>query len=265
MEIREAENSYLLGALPELIAHADKAGTKARMFSVEDQGQIVAAALLHVGGCLVITWASPEMVNTLAAGLLHARCQITSVYGPAHVSGQFGRLWAQWTKQQFAIDRAERVYQLARLTYTPPETGRLELATAADSVLVTTWLEKFTRESALEHVDTAGVRDSLLANKQLYLWKNPEPVAMAAWVSPTPNGGCINLVFTPPELRGKGHGAAVVAALGRHMLSNGKRFCFILSDPANHLTHALYQKVGARTICELMRCTIVPAMGQACL
>jgi predicted GNAT family acetyltransferase len=97
---------------------------------------------------------------------------------------------------------------------------------------------------------------ALVSTRRLYVWKDPQPVAMAAWVCPTPHGGCINFVYTPPEFRGKGHGTAVVAALARHLFANGTRFCFILTDPADHRTNHIYQKVGARTLCELARCTI---------
>ena len=142
---------------------------------------------------------------------------------------------------------------LARLTYTPPASGRLELATPVDRGMLLPWLQEFARETAFESQNLADILASLIVNQQLYLWKNPGPVSMAAWVSPTPNGGCINLVYTPTPFRGKGHGTAVVAALGRQMLSDGRRFCFIIADPSKHELHSMYQRVGARTLCELLR------------
>lgn len=42
------------------------------------------------------------------------------------------------------------------------------------------------------------------------------------------------------------------------MLANGRRFCFILTEPTDGQTNMLYQQVGARTLCELMRCNILP-------
>jgi predicted GNAT family acetyltransferase len=64
-------------------------------------------------------------------------------------------------------------------------------------------------------------------------------------------------------LRGKGHGTAVVAALARHLFANGTRFCFILTDPADQRTNHIYQKVGARTLCELLRCSILPGQSES--
>ena len=95
MELREAENSYILGNLPELIANAERPNiAKTRMFSVEEKGHILAAAVLYPGGCMAGTWASPETVLALVDGILKAGCQITSVYFPAHVSWNFAEMWA---------------------------------------------------------------------------------------------------------------------------------------------------------------------------
>jgi predicted GNAT family acetyltransferase len=263
MLLREAENCYLLGSIPDLINSMAKPNIpKARLFAVLEGDHIAAAAVLFPGGCLVITWATLDMLQMLTEGLLSCKVQITSVYAPAHVSWQFSKMWAERTQQSYAFDRAERIYQLSRVVYTPPDSGRMELATFADAATVTPWIEGFTREAGFEHNNVDAVRDTLISLRQLYLWKTTEPVAMAAWVSPTPNGGSINMVYTPPNHRGKGHGTAIVAALGRYMLANGRQFCFIMTEPNDHGSNKLYQRVGARTLCELLRCTIGPAQAQ---
>jgi len=260
MVIREAENCYILGILPELIANAGNPNIpRTRMFAVQDGEHVLAAAVLFPNGCLAMTWASQEMKVALAQGLLQTKCRLTSVFGPGHIAWHFAKLWAEHTGQAFEFDRTERVYQLARPTYELPPGGRLELATTADSALLTQWLEDFGHTVKYEYTNIAEIRDSLLAGRQLFLWKNPHPVSMVAWVSPTPNGGCINFVYTPPALRRQGHAAAAITALARHMLSNGRRFCFIMTDPSDNGSNAIYQKIGARTLCELLRCMIVPA------
>jgi uncharacterized protein len=261
MQLREAENCYILGSLPDLINNmANPNVHKARLFAVLERDNIAAAAVLFPGGCLVLTWASQAMLEMLVDGLISCKVNITSVYAPAHVSWQFSKLWAERTHQSFEFDRAERIYQLSRVIYTPPGNGRLELATFADKDVLTPWLEGFTREAGFEHTNVDAVRDTLISQRQLYIWKiGAECVSMAAWVSPTPNGGCINMVYTPPAHRGKGHGTAIVAALGRYMLANGHQFCFIMTEPNDHGSNKLYQRVGARTLCELLRCTIGPA------
>ncbi len=194
-------------------------------------------------------------------GLHRTGCQLTSIFGPSHTAEHLAGQWAQRTGLTAESGRVERVYQLVRPTYTPPAGGRLEAATMADGDLVLAWLKNFAREAKLECGDLNDVRNGLIAQQQIFLWKNPQPVSMAAWLAPTPNGGCINLVYTPPELRHQGHASSVVTALGRHMLAQGRRYCFILADPDDHRLHALYMRLGARTLCEHQRCTIKAAVS----
>ena len=92
------------------------------------------------------------------------------------------------------------------------------------------------------------------------MWMEPQPVAMAAWVMPTLHGACMNFVYTPPELRRRGHGKAVVSALARHMFDSGLEFCFIYAGTTDALLNSFYMKIGARTLCEFMRCAILPPL-----
>ncbi len=258
--LREAENSYFLGLLPDLIAKSGRlAVSPPRFFAVEDRDVVVAAAMLFPTGCLLLTWATHEMISLLVDGLGRANAHITNVYAPAHVSRVLAEVWAERTGQRYEVNRAERVYQLTRVSYPPPRTGRMEVATAADHPLLKPWFEGFAREAHYEERALDNIRQTLVASGTLFLWEDPAPVSMAAWVSPTPHGGCINFVYTSPQFRRQGYAKAVVAALGRLMLGNGRRFCFILTEPTDRQTNMLYQQIGARTTCELMRCNVLPA------
>jgi len=258
--LREAENHFIIGMIPEIIAGwTGASNARPRLFAIEDNGTINAAAMRLGNGNLLITWATPEALDVLINGLAELNCVVTSVFGPGHVSGLCARKIAERTGRAFEVGRAERIFQLARLTYSPPDSGRLEVATVADQGFLLPWVEGFIKEAEYETKRAAEVMQALIASRRMYLWKNPMPVSMAAWVCPTPHGGCINFVYTPEEYRGKGHGTAVVAGLARHLFANGTRFCFILTDPADHRTNHIYQKVGARTLCELLRCTLAPA------
>lgn len=261
LAIREAENSHILGNLPDLCQKAaSRIPLGVRLFAVEDGNAIMAAAMLYDTGGLCLTWSSPEMIQTMATGLYNKRCGISTVYAPAHVSWMFAKVWAEMTGNRFEIGRAERVYQLARLTHTPSPTGRLELATPAEARMLDPWMHGFVREAEFEPKEATPEQlvDFLISQQRLYLWKDPEPKAMAAWFNPTPRGACINFVFTPAQHRGRGNGKSVVSALGQRMLNSGLKYCFILTDPDDQRTNHLYQSIGARTLCELLMCMIRP-------
>jgi predicted GNAT family acetyltransferase len=262
--LREAENSYLLGQIPNLIAKSSNlpSGSRIaeRLFSIEDGDQIMAVGILFAAGCLCLTWATDDMVGQLVEYMANSNCRTTSVYAPGHVSWQFAKTWTQRTGEDFVMDRSERVYQLARCSYTPSSEGRFELATEADKPVILPWVEGFMREAEFEADNNSAqqIADMLVQDRVLYLWKQPQAVSMAAWLAPTANGGSINFVYTPQELRGKGYAKSVCVALANRMLANGRKYCFILTDTQDERTNHLYQSIGARTLCELLRCKMQP-------
>jgi ribosomal protein S18 acetylase RimI-like enzyme len=263
--LREAENCYVLGDLPRMIwEHDNNRGPRPRYFALKDREQLVCAAILHPQGGLVMTWASYEMVCAVATQLQAAGVQPTSIFAPGYVSWQFARTWGELTNTQWDAGREERVYQLSRVRYEPPASGRLSVATPADDAFVSPWLEGFAREAHYEAGSSLADIKALLYNEsRLFIWRNPDPVGMAAWVSPTPHGGSINMVYVPAAARGQGHGKAVVSALARHVLAGGARYCFILTDTQDKRNNHLYQNIGARTVAELLQCSfkLAPASG----
>jgi GNAT superfamily N-acetyltransferase len=258
LSIREGENNYFLGLLPEVINRGPKPGLN--FFTVEEENMILAAGVCLPRRALCMSWATHEVIDTVVDFMCDAKWQIQHIHGPGHVAGYLGRLYAQRTGQRAELGRAERVYQLARNYYALPSQGHLEVATPDDRPLVREWVQGFIEEAAFEMEGRTldSVVDALIGPRIVYLWKCPKPVSMAAWVAPTPHGASINFVYTPPECRGQGYGKAVSAALGSQMLASGLRYCFILTDVNDARTNALYQSIGARTLCEFMRCSIHP-------
>ncbi len=252
---REAENSYFLGHLTEL--PSIKPANAIQLFTLED-GSVLAAGVLFPNATLCLTWATQEQVEIIVSHAVAARWPVHSVFGPGHVAWWFARSFAERTGQRAEPGRSERVYQLTRPAYELPSQGHLEVATPADKGFLRDWVESFITEASFEteHRDINTLLDLLIAPRLMYLWKTPEPVAMAAWVAPTPNGASINFVYTPPEYRGQGYGKAVSAALGQQMLASGLRYCFILTDIHDVRSNAVYQAIGASTVAEFMRATI---------
>lgn len=137
MNIREAENCYLLGQLPRLVAKAQSNGT-AQGPNVRGAGgrRHSGRRILFEGGSLCVTWLSHEMIDVLVVGLVNAACQAVPVHGPEYSSWQVAHRWAHLLNRHCEIHRAERLYQLTRLAYVPPQPGRLVEATQEDFALV---------------------------------------------------------------------------------------------------------------------------------
>jgi uncharacterized protein len=257
LTIREGENIYLLGVLQDLISKGPQPNQV--YFTVEEEKAILAAGILK-NGILCTTWAPPEVFAVVAEHAVIERWVIEHVGAPAHIAYFVAKGYADRTGQQVRVGRGERIYQLSRNVYVLPQQGRLEVATPQDRSMVKEWVEGFIEEAGYEvgnrRVD--DVVEALIAPRLLYLWKSPQPVSMAAWVSPTPNGASINFVYTPPEFRGQGYGKAVSAALAAQMLASGLKYCFILTDIGDERSNGVYRSIGARTLCEFLRCSVCP-------
>src|SRR6201986_1861838 len=56
-------------------------------------------------------------------------------------------------------------------------------------------------------------------NAGILLWEDGgQPVSLAGWGGPTPNGIRVGPVYTRPELRGRGHATALTAELSQRLL-----------------------------------------------
>lgn len=73
---------------------------------------------------------------------------------------------------------------------------------------------------------------------------------MAAVARPTLHGITVNLVYTPPEQRGRGFASNCVAALSQRMLDGGYQFCTLFTNLANPTSNDIYQQIGYRSIAD---------------
>ena len=60
----------------------------------------------------------------------------------------------------------------------------------------------------------------------------------------------IAVVYTPPDVRGRGHATACVGALCRLLIGSGWGYCALFADLENAAANRVYRKVGFEPICE---------------
>jgi predicted GNAT family acetyltransferase len=129
-----------------------------------------------------------------------------------------------------------------------PVEGRLRVATLDDLALLRDWHEAFRIEARIdmsaEQVATDAERNARAGTQ--YLWLHPDGSAVG-WVGGrtiAPSGARIGPVYTPPALRGRGIGGAMVVTLTQRFLDAGARCVFLFTDAANPTSNALYQRIG---------------------
>jgi GNAT superfamily N-acetyltransferase len=85
--------------------------------------------------------------------------------------------------------------------------------------------------------------DERLEEGTFRIWNDGENVAFASYVLAGPKAARVAPVYTRPEFRGRGYGAAIVGALCAELIQAGRRV-FLVTDVANPTSNALYARLG---------------------
>jgi predicted GNAT family acetyltransferase len=227
-----------------------------RFWIVRDSRRPVAAALRTPPFNLVL--ARPDSGAALDA-LVEALAgeELPGVTGALPEADAFA---ARWAKRQGVTTRktmAQGVYALERVEPPPRPSGSPREPAEGDRDLVLRWWLAFAAEAIHEGgpglAQAERAVDHRLASPHdgFLLWEDAgQPVSLAGWGGPTPNGIRIGPVYTPPELRGRGYATALTADLSQRLLDGGRRFCFLYTDLANPTANGIYERIGYTRVCE---------------
>lgn len=89
----------------------------------------------------------------------------------------------------------------------------------------------------------AGLRQRLAAGLQFY-WDDEGVRAIASYTPAQPDGGArITFVYTPPEFRGRGYGAAITATLAQRLFAQGQSWICLFADDTTG-AQRIYRRLG---------------------
>jgi hypothetical protein len=231
------------------------------LWLVRDAGEVVAAALRTPPYNLIL--ARPRSAAALAA-LAEAVAgeELPGVTGTEPEVEEFAELWSRHSGVAGRVNMRQGVYALEQVEPLPAVPGSARVATADDRALALRWWIAFGEEVLHEGGPGRERAEASLDHKLssptsgLLLWEDGgDPVSVAGWGGPTPNGIRVGPVYTPPELRGQGYATALTAELSQRLLDGrlyegGRRFCFLYTDLANPTSNAIYERIGYRRIAE---------------
>ncbi|MBI0299950.1 GNAT family N-acetyltransferase, partial [Streptomyces sp. PRKS01-29] len=121
--------------------------------------------------------------------------------------------------------------------------------TAADRDLLITWYEGFAQETAALMDDVAAQVDDKLGHGGITVWElDGRPVACAGISRTVAGMARVALVYTPPELRGRGYAGAATAAVSGAARAAGVKEVLLFTDLDNPTSNALYQRLGYRPV-----------------
>lgn len=247
---REPENNLIYGIL---------AGIEAGRYddfllvTLEDRGRIQAAAMRTPPRNVVLSWMTDEAAQQLATKI---DGPLPGVNGPGTTAASFARVWAARTGVRADRTMPQRIYALREVIDPGPIAGTMHDAHLDDVELRAGWMCEFAAEALNEITDPDEARD--ISTRVLtsaagghVLWKIAgEPVALAGFGGPTPNGIRIGPVYTPPRHRGNGYASALVAGLSARLIARGRRFCFLYTDLNNTTSNKIYSRIGYEPVCD---------------
>lgn len=256
--------TVLLSVLTALIEHGPNVyGPERPVLGWWSRDGIVGAAVLQTPPYPVQFTSLPaEAIGPLAAAVGPRAHGITRVLGSDQDATAFARAWAQTTGQEFAAAMRQRLYRLDELT--PPDpmpAGEARAATSVDRELAYRLEEAFAAETGTASGAPALIEARLAAGR-LMLWEVAGQVVSAAALSGLVSGVArIGQVYTPPEHRNHGYGAAVTVAATRLAFSHGANSVILFTDLANPTSNALYARLGYQPVEDKVVIAFRPAEG----
>jgi uncharacterized protein len=222
--------------------------------SIEQNGKTLAAIMYAPNRPLNLTPMQPEMIELLANDLHQRHLAPENLSADEATASAFAHRWGELNNVDSIKDYGLRIYQLQNVTPPRSTSGSLRPGNSADAKTAATWAEAFDAE--VDFGDAQGIRDMVLialSENRLYFWDDGGAVSMLLRNAPTPNSERVSVVYTPPECRGKGYGAAANAALAQIILDSGKRYACLFADVNNPVSNKMYLKIGYEVVCDVAR------------
>ncbi|CAG1001355.1 hypothetical protein ANRL4_03172 [Anaerolineae bacterium] len=252
----EARNNLMLGITIILKTQPDRFKSRPYLVTVQE-GEALTAAYMTPPHKLSFYSDAPDPLPALeriAQDLYQEQWLVSGVSGHPPLPAHFASIWEKLTGAKATPGMHMGIYELRQVVVPPyAVSGRLFRATMDDLDLVTEWTHQFNMDT-FGHGDqeeARGASERRIKFEEVYLWSvegYDQPVSMAAKGRAMPTGCAVNLVYTPPQFRGKGFATSCVAALSQFLLDSGFKFCALFTDMANPTSNSIYQKIGYRWI-----------------
>lgn len=242
---RPAENTISLTVIENALV-SEVAGARYAWWC-DAEGAVCGAASMTPPYALLLAAPPTAAVGELVGVMRATGWSTTGVNGTPDAAAAFADAWRPGGARQLLVELL-----LHRLgTLRPPDPlpiGRGRPATTADLPAIIDWWDAFGRETGTSHgADAAGTATDRLRGGQVTVWEVDLPVAMAARSRPAAGVVRIGPVYTVPEQRCRGYGAAVTAAATAAALSVAPEVV-LFTDAANPTSNAIYRRLGYQPV-----------------
>jgi RimJ/RimL family protein N-acetyltransferase len=225
------------------------------LLSIADCDGTVGAALQMRDGVLLSSGLPPTLAKEAALALAPVQADLPAVRGTPSTAAAFSQAWTEAAGATAATSFEETLYRLGELVPPRGVVGESRLADDGDAELLVGWLDAFFVEAFDSESNPDASREVLgdiaAAGGRVVLWTvDHVPVAMARVHGALLGMSRIGPVYTPPEHRGHGYGAAVTAEAVRHAQREGARDVVLFADVANPVSNRIYRRLGFVPVAE---------------
>ena len=227
--------------------------------TVEEGDEVVGCAFRTPPYRLGLTALPPPAIPLLVESVAAVYGTLSGVAGTEPTASAFTEAWAQRQGATWSVRARQNllVHKAIVPTAAPPR-GGLRLAAAADAPHAAQWGAAFARESGLTELDGA-VCLRLIQQRWLYFWDDGAPRCMLGVLREAPDAAAIGIVYTPPDLRGRGYATAAIAAFSRHLLERGVARSYACIDPTNAAAHSICLGLGYGLVQSTVDIDFIPA------
>jgi RimJ/RimL family protein N-acetyltransferase len=244
LEDDEIRHSLLLSIIGRLRAHPQQSGIKTW-------------TLGSPGACAAQTSGYPIVLGNLSKVECHA---FAEAMGKTDYPGVVGAgdtaLWFAERARQLGVEFSEEIPQQIQALQMPRQVpsvpGFPRQPSPKDLRLFRAWVHAFIKE-AIPSDPVPSDEDLMndLRSRRHWLWIfEDKPVSMAAITRRTRNIAFVNSVYTPPDHRNRGFGAAITAIVSREIFGEGRRAACLYTDLRNPASNRCYAKLGFVTVCK---------------
>lgn len=247
-----AENTVLISVAENLRVHgSDVYGDEPPLFGWwhPDRGDVGGAFLVTRPHSVLLGVMPERAAAELAEVLADRGVPVPGINAGQQVAAAFGAGWQRRTGTAGQVLMRQRLYRLGHLDEPAAVPGSARVAGACDYDLVLAWCEAFAADTAGLGLPAKAIVDDRLGYGGVMLWEvDGVPVSMAGRSRILADMARVGPVYTPPEHRRHGYGAAATAAVTRLALDAGARELVLFTDLANPTSNSIYQRLGYRPV-----------------
>jgi GNAT superfamily N-acetyltransferase len=219
----------------------------------EDGEDVTGAVLLTPPFELLLAVVPDLAVEALAAALRQHEAPVPGVNGEPGLVTRFAAAWTDGTGLPTRRSMRQWLYALGTLAPPdPPPPGGPRPAVPGERELAVAFIDAFQAEAGAHGTDPAEWFGSTQPDGRVWFWEDADGrvVAMAGRTATSAGVARIAPVYTPPEHRRRGYGAAVTAACSADALARGADHVVLFTDRTNATSNSVYRRIGFERIAE---------------